>query len=76
MQKKDDKHFCSCTVFTCPHHPSLHENGCDPCIQKNLRQGEIPSCFYRMISDDLSSIKEYNLESFVNFYLENKAKAK
>jgi len=71
-KKSTEKHFCNCPVTNCPHHPSVHGNGCDSCIKKNLQQSEIPTCFYLMISDDVSDVKEYTLESFVNFYLKNK----
>jgi hypothetical protein len=45
----DAKDFCTCTDLKCPCHPKNHERGCDLCIQKNLRQKEIPSCFFRDI---------------------------
>ena len=38
--------FCTCTDLACPMHPTNHEKGCAPCIQKNLAQREIPSCFF------------------------------
>ncbi len=37
--------FCTCTDFKCPLHPTNHDKGCDPCISKNLRKDEIPTCF-------------------------------
>ncbi|MDS1029643.1 DUF6485 family protein [Bacillota bacterium LX-D] len=56
----------------CQFHPQNYLKGCDPCIKKNLQNGEIPSCFFRLISDVLSSLKEFTLESFVKFYPETK----
>ncbi|MBR2288399.1 MAG: hypothetical protein IJ865_09140 [Clostridia bacterium] len=44
-----DVSFCSCTDTACPMHPSRHDKGCTPCIAKNLREGEIPSCFFHAI---------------------------
>ncbi len=41
--------FCTCTDLKCPCHPANHDRGCTPCIAKNLREGEIPSCFFRSI---------------------------
>lgn len=41
--------FCTCTDTACPCHPSNHDKGCTPCIAKNLREGEIPSCFHKDI---------------------------
>ena len=42
-------HFCTCTDRTCPLNPANHSKGCDPCIQKCLKQGEIPSCFFHAV---------------------------
>lgn len=41
--------FCTCTNLECPLHPTKHEKGCAPCISKNLKQREIPSCFYNLV---------------------------
>jgi len=41
--------FCTCTDKACPFHPARHGQGCTPCIAKNLREGEIPSCFFHAI---------------------------
>lgn len=64
-------HFCSCTDLKCPCHPANHNKGCDPCVQLNLKQGEIPSCFFRKAHPDISGLKEFTMESFVKFYLEH-----
>ena len=37
---------CTCTDTSCPFNPVNHDKGCTPCIAKNLREGEIPSCFF------------------------------
>lgn len=39
--------FCTCADTKCPFHPSNHDKGCTPCIAKNLREREIPTCFFR-----------------------------
>ncbi len=44
--------FCTCRDTACPFHPSNHERGCTPCIAKNLREGEIPTCFFRAVGVD------------------------
>ena len=44
--------FCTCTDYKCPLHPSNHEKGCAPCIVKNLKQNEIPSCFFNKLDLD------------------------
>ena len=68
----DQTHFCTCGDLNCKLHPANHDQGCDPCVQKNLKRGEIPGCFFRLVQDDLSSLKEFTLESFARFYLEHK----
>lgn len=67
------KHFCTCRDLDCKLNPANHDLGCDPCIQKNLKQGEIPGCFFRLISDDLSSLEEFTVKDFVDFYLTTKS---
>lgn len=62
---------CVCRETTCPHHPSNHDQGCDPCVTKNLRLGEIPACFFRLIDDDLSQLTDFKVADFVKFYLEH-----
>lgn len=44
--------FCSCKDLSCPYHPTNHDKGCSPCIGKNIRQREIPSCFYNMVDEN------------------------
>lgn len=66
------KHFCTCRDLNCKLHPTNHSKGCDPCIKKNLNAGEIPSCFFRLVSDDLTELKEFTIESFVDFFKKNK----
>ncbi len=41
--------FCTCTDTKCPFHPSNHDHGCTPCIAKNLREREIPTCFFKSV---------------------------
>ena len=50
---KDAKEFCTCTDYKCPNHPVNHDKGCTFCIQKNLRQKEIPACFFHDIDKNL-----------------------
>ena len=44
--------FCTCKYTDCPNHPTNHDKGCTPCIEKNLRQGEIPECFFCQAEKD------------------------
>ena len=48
-EKRNAAAFCTCTDLQCPCHPSNHDQGCNLCILKNLRQKEIPSCFFHDI---------------------------
>lgn len=55
--------FCTCQNFSCPLHPTNHEKGCAPCISKNLRQKEIPTCFFKLL--DHSDLRtDDSFESF------------
>lgn len=69
--KLSTKHFCSCDNLKCKNHPNNHSLGCDPCIKKNLAGNEIPDCFFKLVNEDLSELKSYNLGDFAKFYLEN-----
>ncbi|MEA4920323.1 MAG: DUF6485 family protein [Clostridiaceae bacterium] len=60
-----DKHeYCTCRDKSCPMHPSNHDKGCTPCIMKNLRLGEIPSCFFNKVTDDIDSVQSFSMEGF------------
>lgn len=43
--------FCTCTNLKCPLHPTNHDKGCAPCIQKNLKTRELPSCYFNLFED-------------------------
>ena len=42
--------FCTCKNIACPLHPTNHDKGCTPCIAKNLKQNELPNCFFNKVS--------------------------
>ena len=67
-----NKHFCNCPDTACPLHPVAHSEGCDPCIEKNLKKGAMPTCFFLWVSPDIGELTEYSIDSFVNFYLKHK----
>lgn len=69
---ENNKHFCTCTDLNCKLHPHNNPKGCDLCIKKNLKKREIPSCFFKLVNDDISELKEFTIESFVNFFIKNK----
>jgi hypothetical protein len=61
------EHFCTCKVVGCQFHPANHDKGCDLCIQKNLRTGEIPGCFWLKIHDDISTWTDFSFKGFAEF---------
>ena len=42
--------FCTCTDYSCPFNPVNHDQGCTPCIAKNLKEREIPTCFFKSVN--------------------------
>lgn len=62
------QHFCTCIVTNCKNHPLNHSEGCDLCIKKNLKSGEIPACFWLQISKDNSEYKTYTYADFSTFF--------
>lgn len=75
MEKERTKHFCTCDDLACvlnPNNPDNQNQSCEPCIQKNLKAGEIPSCFFLLVKDDLSGVEDFTIEGFVEFYLKTK----
>lgn len=69
---ENQKHFCTCKDLNCKLNPHNHSNGCDLCIKKNLKAREIPSCFFKLVNDDTSKLKEFTIESFVDFFNKEK----
>ena len=60
--------FCTCTDYACPMHPSNHDKGCAPCIAKNLKLREIPSCFFNMVTAG-QKLESYFFEDFAKAVL-------
>lgn len=69
---ENNKHFCTCDDLNCKLNPHNNSKGCDLCIKKNLKAREIPSCFFKLVNNDISELKEFTIESFVDFYIKNK----
>lgn len=67
-----ERHFCTCPVKTCGNHPVRHEKGCDLCIEKNLKNNEIPACFFLKISPDAENLTDFTVDGFVDFFLKHK----
>lgn len=66
------EHFCNCPVESCVNHPVNHSAGCDMCIEKNLRQDEIPACFFLKVSKEVNDLRDFSTASFVEFFLKHK----
>ena len=60
--------FCTCSSRDCPNHPANHDRGCTPCNRKNLKRGEIPSCFFNLIGHD-EPLASYRIENFARLAL-------
>lgn len=65
------KSYCTCTDLDCPCHPSRHDQGCTPCVRKNQRQGEIPSCFFKLV-EDRQKPDAYFFENFADWVKKHK----
>lgn len=68
------KPVCTCRDQACPNHPSNHDCGCDLCILKCQTLGEIPSCFFRQVHDDLTGVEDFTFQGFADFVAAHKKK--
>ncbi|MBQ3080474.1 MAG: hypothetical protein IJC48_10845 [Clostridia bacterium] len=65
---KNAREICTCTDTGCPNHPVNHEDGCTKCIIKNMREREIPSCFFHML--DIGDEQHgYSFEEFARMVM-------
>ena len=62
--------FCTCQNTACRCHPANHDQGCDLCIQKELRKGEIPSCFFNLVIWPGETVEDCTLAAFARRALE------
>lgn len=88
MDNESKQHFCTCDDLCCalnPNNPNNSNNSnnskdninsCDPCIRKNLKAREIPSCFFLLVNEDMSDVEDFTIDGFVEFYLKNKRSEK
>lgn len=44
--------FCTCLDKNCPNHPENSEMGCTLCVEKNLKSGEVPACFFKSVDPE------------------------
>ncbi|MCD7777601.1 MAG: DUF6485 family protein [Clostridiales bacterium] len=70
---KTAKEFCTCRDTKCPFHPVNHDLGCDLCIQKNLKLGEIPSCFFNKVGS-AAEASGYSYRDFAEMVLKQAEK--
>jgi hypothetical protein len=66
--------FCTCADHECPCNPVNHEEGCVLCVEKCLSEREIPACFYRAITPEMSREQDYTFEGFANYVLKHLGK--
>lgn len=62
--------FCTCENFGCPLHPTMHDKGCTPCIQKNLAYRQIPECFFNLVENS-GSREDSFFEDFAELIINN-----
>ena len=63
--------YCTCTHLKCPFHPTNHDKGCTPCIEKNLKLNEIPNCFFDKIPGAENRLADH-FEDFAHAVLKAK----
>lgn len=69
--------FCTCADHDCPLNPVNHDMGCAPCIQKNLQEGEVPSCIWNQIStreERQTADCNYTREAFADWVIKKRNK--
>ena len=62
--------FCTCTDTSCSFHPTNHDKGCAPCIAKNLKHDESPTCFFKKADLDYNG-PGYTAEDYARLVLKN-----
>lgn len=65
--------FCACTNYKCKLHPRNHDKGCAPCIEKNLKTKELPSCYFNLF-EDADKRKSDGFEAFCELVQNSKCK--
>ena len=67
--------ICTCTDHACPYNPVNHAMGCTLCVEHCLETDEIPSCFFRKVSVDLSAHADWSYEGFAQLVLQKQGKS-
>ena len=60
--------YCSCEDHDCPLNPRNHDRGCEPCVRKCLKEGEIPSCFFNAVGSAREA-GAYTYRDFAHYVL-------
>ena len=68
---KLEKLNCTCTDLDCPFHPTNHDYGCDLCILKNMKEREIPSCFFNMVGN-ADELESFHFEDFADLVMKSR----
>ena len=66
MKSIDAAKICTCRDRDCPNRPVNHDQGCTPCILKNLTRREIPSCFFNL-AGGTAGLDSFYFEDFAIF---------
>lgn len=64
MEAKD---FCTCGDYKCPNNPVNNEKGCTLCVLKCLKANEIPTCFFKKLSEERPENEDYTFKGFAKF---------
>jgi len=67
--------FCTCDSYDCEFHSSKHNYECTACIEKNLKNHEIPYCFFKKIGEESSVKSNYSFYKFAEKVIANENQA-
>ncbi len=62
--------FCTCDNYKCELNPVNHDQGCNLCMEKNLRKGVVPNCMFFAITKDKKP-EGFTYVDFAHFVLDN-----
>ena len=68
---KNISEFCPCRDRACPLHPANHDKGCSLCMEKNIKNREVPSCLFNA-ANGYPSKNGYSFEAFASLVLGDK----
>ena len=71
VRRVNMENYCTCKDISCKYHPLNHNQGCTPCIVKNLKQRHVPNCYFNLVTEDKSKIKGYSIQDFAHLVIES-----